>query len=188
MAVTGDVRGPLAEALGVVNSSPVSAMTGHALAKASGSGNADVRLKLELPVANLDKSKVQGSVTLAGNDIQHHARTAPCWRVRVGAVTFNERGFSLVGTQARALGGDVRLEGGSRAVSAGRGRQCGAPPCVLRAQGTATAEGLRQARELGFVSRLARDATGSAAYNVNLAFPARRARDRGQPATCRAWR
>ena len=41
---------------------------------------------------------------------------------------------------------------------------------MVRAQGTATAEGLRQASELGFLSRLARDATGSAAYNVNLSF------------------
>ncbi len=41
---------------------------------------------------------------------------------------------------------------------------------ALRAQGTATAEGLRQARELGFVSRLARDASGGAAYNLGIVF------------------
>ena len=40
---------------------------------------------------------------------------------------------------------------------------------MVRAQGTATAEGLRQARELGFVSRLARHATGGAAYAATLA-------------------
>ncbi len=168
VAVTGDVRGPLAEALGVVNGSPLSAMTGHALAKASGSGNADVRLKLELPVANLDKSKLQGSVTLAGNDIRITPDSPLLSRAR-GAVTFSERGFSLVGTQARALGGDVRVEGGSRAVSAGPAGSAEAT-VVVRAQGTATAEGLRQARELGFLSRMARDATGGAAYNVNLSF------------------
>ena len=86
-----------------------------------------------------------------------------------GAVHFTERGFSLVGAQARALGGDVRLEGGSRAVRPAPAGSADAT-VVLRAQGTATAEGLRQARELGFLSRLARDATGSAAYNVNLSF------------------
>ena len=168
VAVTGDVRGPLAEALGVVNGSPISAMTGHALAKATGSGNADVRLKLELPVASLDKSKLQGSVTLAGNDIRITPDSPLLSRAR-GAVTFSERGFSLVGTQARALGGDVRVEGGSRAVSAGPAGSA-EPTVVVRAQGTATAEGLRQARELGFLSRMARDATGGAAYNVNLSF------------------
>jgi len=168
VVVTGDVRGPLAEALGVVNGSPLSAMTGHALAKASGSGNADVRLKLELPVANLDKSKLQGSVALAGNDIRITPDSPLLSRSR-GAVTFTERGFSLVGTQARALGGEVRVEGGSRAVSAGPAGSS-EPTVVIRAQGTATAEGLRQAGELGFLSRMARDASGGAAYNVNLSF------------------
>ncbi|NDA99702.1 MAG: hypothetical protein EBY25_01815, partial [Betaproteobacteria bacterium] len=35
---------------------------------------------------------------------------------------------------------------------------------VLRASGTATAEGLRLARELGVVARLAEQASGSASY------------------------
>jgi uncharacterized protein YhdP len=63
--------------------------------------------------------------------------------------------------QARALGGEMRLEGGSRPGSEG---------VALRAQGTATADGLRQATELGFLSRLARHATGGAAYSAALAF------------------
>ena len=167
VAVTGDIRGPLAQALGIVNTSPVSAMIGEALAKASGSGNAEVSLKLELPVARLEKSKVQGSVMLAGNDIQI-TPDSPLLARSVGAVTFNEHGFALVGTRARALGGEVRLEGGTRP---GAAQSTGAEPSVvLRAQGTASAEGLRQAKELGFVSRVAKDASGSAAYQLTLAF------------------
>ncbi len=170
VAVTGEVRGPLAQSLGIVNNSPVSAMIGDALAKASGSGNADVRLQLELPIAALDKSKVQGSVTLAGNDVQI-TPDSPLLARASGAVAFTERGFALVGTRARALGGEVRLEGGTRGVA-------GVPPpgatpeagVVLRAQGTATAEGLRQARELGFLARVAKDASGAAAYQLTLAF------------------
>jgi uncharacterized protein (TIGR02099 family) len=170
VAVTGEVHGPLAQSLGIVNNSPVSAMIGDALAKASGSGNADVRLQLELPIAALDKSKVQGSVTLAGNDVQI-TPDSPLLARASGAIAFTERSFALVGTRARALGGEVRLEGGTRGVA-------GVPPpgatgdagVVLRAQGTATAEGLRQARELGFLSRVAKDASGAAAYQLTLAF------------------
>jgi uncharacterized protein (TIGR02099 family) len=169
VSVTGDVSGPLGQALGIVNGSPVSGMIGHALAKASGSGNADVRLKLELPIATLAKSRVQGSVTLAANDIQMTPDSPMLARSR-GAVTFSERGFALVGAQARALGGDVRLEGGSRTVAAAAAAGSPDLTVLLRAQGTATAEGLRQARELGFVSRLARDASGSAAYNLTVGF------------------
>ncbi|HEX9718396.1 MAG TPA: YhdP family protein, partial [Ramlibacter sp.] len=169
VAVTGDVRGPLPQALGIINDSPVSAMIDHALVKATAAGNADVRLQLALPVATLEKSKVQGSVTLAGNDIQI-TPDSPRLARSVGAVTFTDRSFALVGTRARALGGEVRLEGGTRAAAAVP--LPGSPDAgvILRAQGTATAEGLRQARELGFVSRVARDASGSAAYHLTLAF------------------
>lgn len=162
--VTGQVRGPLAESLSVVNNSPLAGMTNQALARSTGSGNADVDLRLALPLAELARSQVQGTVTLPGNDVQITPDSPLLARAR-GAVTFNEKGFQLVGTQARALGGDVRLEGGTRPGAAGE-----APQVQLRAQGTLTAEGLRQARELGFVARLARDFTGGTAYQMTLGF------------------
>jgi uncharacterized protein (TIGR02099 family) len=169
VAVTGEVRGPLAQALGIVNGSALSPLIDRALATSSASGNADVRLKLELPVAALSKSRVQGSIVLAGNDIQLTPDSPVLARAR-GTVAFSERGFSLSGAQARALGGDVRLEGGSRGMP-GVAVPAGSDATIfLRAQGTASAEGLRQARELGFLSRLARDTSGSAAYNLTVAF------------------
>lgn len=169
VAVTGEIRGSLVQALAIVNSSPVAGFTGHALDRASATGPAEVKLKLQLPVAAIAQSRVQGSVTLAGNDIQITPGTPLLARAR-GVVTFNESGFALAGAQARALGGDVRLDGGSRGQP-GVPLPAGSDATVaLRAQGTATAEGLRQAKELGFVSRLARDASGGAAYQLNLAF------------------
>ena len=45
-----------------------------------------------------------------------------------------------------------------------------AAPIVIRASGTASAEGLRQATELGFAARLAQYASGSAAYTAVLGF------------------
>jgi hypothetical protein len=65
VSVTGDVRGPLSQALGVVNTSPLASMLGHSMARASATGDADVKLRLELPIATIEKSKVQGSVVLA---------------------------------------------------------------------------------------------------------------------------
>jgi uncharacterized protein (TIGR02099 family) len=165
VVVKGDVRGPLNESVAFVNGSPVSAMVSGALARATTNGNADVRLQLELPVAHMDKSRVQGSVTLAGNDVQISPDTPLLARSR-GVVSFSETGFSVAGVQARALGGDLRLEGGSRSVAAGSSE----PTLVLRAQGTASAEGLRQAPELGFLARIAKDASGSASYNATMAL------------------
>lgn len=164
VAVTGQVRGPVNESLTVVNASPVSDMVGKALDKARASGPADLRLALNLPVAQIEKSTVSGTVTLGGNEIQFTPDSPQLSRAR-GTVSFTERGFRVSGGQARALGGDVRIEGGTRATAAGP-----EAPIVLRAQGTLTAEGLRQARELGFVSRLARDMSGGTAYSVVLGF------------------
>ena len=60
-----------------------------------------------------------------------------------GTVAFTDRGFSLSGAQARALGGDVRLEGGSRGMPGVALPAGGETTIQLRAQGTATAEGGR---------------------------------------------
>ena len=163
VVVKGEVRGPLSESVAFVNGSPLSALMANALAKASTSGNADLRLQLELPLGRMDKSRVKGSVVLAGNDVQVSPDTPMLARAR-GVVNFNETGFSLAGMQARALGGDLRLEGGSQSVASGSHE----PSLTLRAQGTASAEGLRQARELGFLSRLAKDASGSSGYHAVL--------------------
>jgi uncharacterized protein (TIGR02099 family) len=167
--VTSAFDGPLAEALGIVNTSPVGGLINQALAKATGAGNADVKLALELPIASLDKSKVQGSVRLAGNDLQLTPETPFLARAR-GNIMFNEHGFAISGGQARALGGDVKIEGGTRA-----GARAGETIVQIRAQGTATAEGLRQAKELGLVARLANHASGSTPYSVGVMFR------RGQP-------
>lgn len=164
VAVKGQVRGPLPESLAIVNASPLAAMTNQVLARSTGTGNADVDLQLLLPVRDFARSQVQGTVTLAGNDIQITPDSPLLARSR-GSVLFSEKGFQVVGAQARALGGDLRLEGGTRPGAGSEGTVV-----QLRAQGTVTAEGLRQARELGFVSRLARDFSGSTGYQLALAF------------------
>lgn len=173
VTVEAEARGPMAEALDIVNGSPMGPMIGKALGRATASASADYRFKLMLPIADLDKSKVQGSVTLAGNDIQITPDTPRLLRAR-GVVSFSESGFSLNGSQAKMLGGDVRLEGGRTAGNATNavtgGAQRPPAPVLIKASGTASAEGLRQATELGFVARLAQHASGAAAYSAVLGF------------------
>ncbi len=168
VTVNAQMRGALTEALGIVNGSPVGGMIGQALRRAVASASADYKLQLTLPIAAIEKSTVQGSVTLPGNDIQMTPDTPKLIRSR-GVVNFSESGFSIVGGQARMLGGDVRLEGGSVAPSGSNGNRM-TPSVLIRASGTASAEGLRQAKELGFAARLAQHATGSAAYTAVLGF------------------
>lgn len=170
--VNAEARGPLADVLGVVNGSPLGAMTGQFLSQASATGQADYRLKLSLPVASLDKTTVQGSITLANNELQISPETPHLSRVR-GVFSFSENGFSIAGGQARMLGGDMRVEGGTVAApaasaTAGAGRL--PTSIVLRAQGAVTAEGLRQAKELGPIARMAQQASGSTQYSAVLGF------------------
>ena len=167
VAVHADARGPLSELLSIMRTSPLARMTGHALDQASGTGNADLQLRLSLPISDIQKSKVQGSVALAGNDVHITPETPPLARAR-GTVQFSDVGFSVSGIQARALGGDLRLEGGMRALPPNAAPTEAA--VQVRAQGTATAEGLQQARQLGMLSQLARNATGSTTYALALAF------------------
>jgi len=165
--VDADFAGPLPDALRVINASPIGGLIGGALAHSATSGGAGIKLKLALPIAQLDKSTVQGSVVLAGNDVQITPDSPKLSKAR-GAIHFSQTGFTLAGVQARMLGGDARLDGGL--VLAPGGDTTRATPTLIRATGTASAEGLRQATELGFVARLAHQASGSAGYTATLGF------------------
>ena len=163
VTVNGQVRGPLTESLSVFNASPLAAGLGQPFAGASATGNAELRLRLAVPLAQSDRSTVQGSVQFANNDLQVMPDVPLLSRLR-GSVSFTEAGFTLAGVQARALGGEVRLDGGTRATAS----HAFEPTSLIRIQGTATAEGVRQARELGAVARMARQASGSAAYAATV--------------------
>ena len=162
--VSTDVHGPLAEALAFVNSTPVGSWIGHALAHSRAQGQADYRVKLGIPLDQPDKTTVQGTVLLGNSDFQFSADVPPISHIK-GQVAFSETGFALTDVQGRALGGDVRLEGGMVFGSTAAARNA---PTGLRIQGTATVEGLRQAPELGLGQRLALFASGGAAYSVNI--------------------
>ena len=165
VTVDAQARGALTEFLQVVKTSPIDGLIHHALAQATGNGTADLQLKLNLPISDLHQSTLHGSVTLAGNDVRITPDSPALARAR-GAVQFTESGFTLQGVQARALGGEVRLEGGMQALAPT------APPSAsalqIRGQGVASAEGLQQASELVFLSQLARQAQGSTPYTLAL--------------------
>ena len=168
--VSARLKGPLGDALGFVNTSPIAGMTGNALGKAVASGAGDYAIHLSLPLNAVDKTKVQGTVSLPGNDVQFTPETPALSRLK-GVVTFSETGFNVATAQARLLGGDVRFEGGmrpaNRTSSAGSDLDAGV---LFKAQGSVTAEGIRQAKDIGIASRLAQSANGSASYAATLGF------------------
>ncbi len=178
VVVNAEARGAAGDALALVNSSPLGELISGALAKSTVTGNTDVKLKLNLPIGAIDKTTVQGSVSLAGNDFQY-SPTTPVLAAARGVLSFTERGFSLANVQGRMFGGEIALEGGSQVSLASQtpSRVAGVvqatrdqPGIVLRAKGTMTAEALRQAKDFGFMARVAQQASGSTAYAATLGF------------------
>ncbi len=160
--IQADAKGSATDFLSLVNNSPLLEISSRALAQTTATGQADARLRLTLPIEDLSRSKVQGTVTLSSSDVQLSPQTPLLQQAR-GQISFNERGFAIRDASARALGGEMRLEAASR-PSAGAGDVT----VAMRAQGTATAEGLRSTQELGHLSTLAQQASGSASYVLSL--------------------
>ncbi|OUM03761.1 YhdP family protein [Variovorax sp. JS1663] len=160
LKVDAQAKGPLGELLRA--GGPLTGDAAPTLARARATGNADYKLRLELPLAAMEKSKVQASIALADNELQILPEAPSLTQAR-GTLNFTETGFSLAGVQARALGGAFRLEGAGRYGSA-------ATELSFRAQGSASAEGLRAAREVDWLARLAKHASGSTAYTASFSM------------------
>lgn len=161
--VDAEGRGPLAAALDIVKQSPVAGFIEHALDEASATGDAGLRLKLDLPIEQIEQSKVEGRATLAGNDVQI-TPDAPLLRQAQGAVSFSDTGFSVEGARAQLLGGEVTIHGGSQPGAEG------GLAVQLQASGNASAEGLREAADWAPLPAIAERASGSAAYEAVIGF------------------
>lgn len=157
LQIDGEARGPASDLLRFVAASPVGRWIGGGLGELSASGAADLKLALAIPLADPAQTGVRGSVTLGGNDLRIRPGTPLLANAR-GRVDFTQRGFAVVGASARTLGGDLSFEGGSQ------------PDGSLRfsGQGTASAEALRRATELGPLPAIASQLRGQASYRVAL--------------------
>ena len=157
LTIEGGGRGPLADGLRYVGASPVGGWLSNALKDTSGSGQMDLKLALAIPLNDSERTTVKGSVTLAGNDVRLRPDVPALFAART-RVDFTERGFTIAPGSAKALGGELSFDGGLGTDGLVR----------FAAQGTASAEGLRQANELGWVPRLAASMSGQAAYKLQL--------------------
>ncbi|MFM2240152.1 MAG: hypothetical protein RJA69_1526, partial [Pseudomonadota bacterium] len=158
--VRGDARGPLNEALRLMQTAGLSRVVSHVLDKSSGTGTADLKLRLSLPVNQLEQTRASGQVVLNGNDLLLMPQVPGLQRLR-GSVQFSETGLVVQGVQGRLLGGEARLEGGLRWTPS-----ASEPPLQLRIQGYATAEGLRQHRDWQAAARLWALLGGGASYTA----------------------
>lgn len=166
--VDAEGSGALDAALGIVRASPVAGLTRHALDKAHATGDAHLQLKLNLPIDQINQAKASGQLSFAGNDLRV-TPDAPLLAQVHGSVPFSETGFALRDVRAHLLGGLAHIQGGMGGEHARQGEDPGAA-VVVRASGTATAEALRAMTQWAPLPAIARQASGSAAYEAELRF------------------
>lgn len=157
LQLDGQGRGPAADLLRFVRSTPLAGWIGASADGASATGRSELTLALVLPLADPARSTVRGSLLLPGNDLRLRADW-PALAQAHGRVDFTRTGFQLRDAGARLLGGDAVFDGGIGADGALR----------LNVQGSATAEELRAAPALGAASRLAAQMRGQASYRASI--------------------
>ncbi len=157
LRIEGQGRGPAADLLGYVQATPIAGWIDHALRDTRATGPAELNLRLELPLGDLERSGVQGRVLLAGNDVRL-AEGLPLLAAAKARIDFTSRDFTIAGGSARVLGGETAFEGGQQTDGSMR----------FQAQGSVSAEALRRAPELGAVSRLAAAMGGQTPYRLGL--------------------
>ncbi len=103
-------RGPAQDLIRFVNVSPVAAKIDDFTRDTAVKGDAQIKLRLELPIENLKAAQVRGSVEFDGNDLQLDA-SIPKFDGVQGRLSFSNEGLTLSGLNAGFLGGRLQLDG-----------------------------------------------------------------------------
>lgn len=157
LQIDGIASGSFQGMVNYVKASPVDEWIGNFLHETSATGNAQLALKLQLPLKTLLDSKVQGGLTINGVDTLLQA-DYPNLTAVTGRVDFNERGVTLNGLKGMMLGGAVTASGGSQKEGG----------IKIRLEGAVTAEGLAQHCSDCDLSRLLEKVSGSTHYLAQI--------------------
>ncbi|MBC3805814.1 TIGR02099 family protein [Undibacterium seohonense] len=113
LLIDGLAAGNLQAMVNYVKASPVDDWIGKFLHDTTAAGNAQLNLKLELPLNEIDTSKVNGVLQL--NAVETNLQPdLPQITGLIGKVEFNERGVNLNSVRGNLLGGAAQASGGSQ--------------------------------------------------------------------------
>ncbi len=113
LKIDGQGAGPLADMVRFVNDSPLDARLDGFLRPARVSGEARLRLQLEIPLHQVRATRVRGGIDFAGNNVALDSGI-PALRGVTGRLEFGERTMQLVGISASVLDGSARIDGATR--------------------------------------------------------------------------
>src|SRR5439155_19745022 len=157
LEIDGSAAGALQDFVRYTNVSPVAGWIGNFTEDSRGSGNAKLALKLQLPLAHMHDAKVQGTLQFVNNDVILLSGMPPLVATN-GKLEFNEKGVRLNGIGANFLGGATTVSGGSQPDGA----------IVIKASGSASADGLRKAYSMPAIQRLADHLSGSTPFAATI--------------------
>ncbi len=153
LRIEGAGQGPAQDMVGFVNDSPLPTRLDDFTRDLSIGGDARLELAFEMPLDNVEATRVRGSVRFAGNDVEID-RTVPPLQDVSGRLEFTESRLALRGMRATLLGGPLAVEGDT--PEPGR--------FVIDAQGTVPAEGIARLQD----NALTRALGGAAAWRAGI--------------------
>lgn len=158
-------KGPLADAIKLINNSAISEIIDDSLnaAQSSSTGNAEYSLNLNLPLSDLKKSKVSGKISFVNNDLSLVPSLPDLNKLR-GDLRFNESGFNVSGLRAKVLGSDVKIDGGLRFVGDK------VEPATLKIQGIFAPDTLRQNRDYLEIAKVGQYLKGQTNYEATFSY------------------
>lgn len=111
--VSGQADGATGEFLKYIESSPVQRMLGGATDGMIAAGRGKLRLKLDIPIAQPETTRIAGDFEFVGNSLIITPHLPPIERA-TGRLSFTEAGFTLNEIHGRIFGGPVSAAGGTR--------------------------------------------------------------------------
>lgn len=155
--IEGNAGAGLQTMLQYVKASPVNGWLEHFLEDSKATGNAQLQLKLQLPLNYFTDSKVQGVLHFANNEALLQP-SIPLISGVNGKLDFNEKGVNLTGLKGSLLGGPVVASGGTQKDGSIR----------IRLDGTVTSDGLRKNFPGTVIAQLSDKIAGATRYNAQI--------------------
>ncbi|UUM21647.1 YhdP family protein [Mycoavidus sp. SF9855] len=159
LIISGLANGPLDDMLHYLNASPIPDWTTHLTDRLRASGNAQLKLRLEVPRDGREHTGVKGALNFADNGLNWGS--LPPLTALTGQLDFTERTLTLVRPQAQWLGGRISGTGGVKAS--------GFTAIVLNGQ--LSAQALQKVSHDSPLAALARHLNGTADYQINIQAP-----------------
>ena len=153
VSIAGQAEGPTADFLRYIQQTPVRRMISGATDAMQATGRGQLKLKLDLPLADPEKTKVAGQYQFTANNLTVDARLPQIERA-TGRVEFSDSGIAIRDVRGVLFGGPVAVSGATRTEGG----------VLVTARGDATVAGLRPV----FDHPWRRFLSGGAPYTANV--------------------